>query len=157
MYKQDLISNLFRERERLALFVSFLIPHARFASLFQPSIKLNTDRDTVMIGQLFIIQVYYLPLEVNICFACLFYCLNARFTSLFQSSLNPEPGRYTAMLGLICISQVYYLFRERKNCFACIFFKPTSLLCELILVESKTGPRQRQTNDWPNYQLLLVK
>ena len=79
-----------------------------------------------------------------------FLSLHALFMSLFQLSLKPDPGRYTVTLVPICISRVYSLYRDINNCFTCLFFKHTSSLCESILVESKTGPRQRQSNAWPD-------
>ena len=90
-----------------------------------------------------------------------FTILHPRFASLFQSSRIPDIGRQvgrdTVTLGPICISRVYILYSEIQTYFSCLFFEPTSSLCESILVNYNTGPRQRHSNAWPNmYQSILL-
>ena len=122
------------------------------------SIEITSSRVNVLVYSTLYIQREYLSRERYTCFSCLFFY---PIPSLCESILvdyktrHSHKGRqrHSDACPNIYYSSLFYL--EREIDLLCLsIFSPRSLLCESILVESKTGyrqaGRQRHSNARPD-------
>ena len=143
------------------MFRSYILTSRIYFRGVQDNTKSGRQSETQLRQALYVLFQCTIPRQrEKLDFTCLFFqptpslCESILVKSI---TLQSQAGRDTIMFVTICIIRVSYLCREIKTCLISLFFQSTSSLCVSILLESKTGPIQRQTIYWSNiYYLILL-